>query len=71
MVLNKTRVNNLLQKVFSLEITNKYCYKDLKYCKFIGKRNKAKYVMKKRSFYRVTQQPLVFNIYTQIFYYWN
>ena len=34
-------------KQFSLKITKKTCYKGLKYCKFITKRNKAEKLMKK------------------------
>ena len=39
MILNKTRANNLLQKIF----IKKSCCKGLKYCKFMRKRNKAKH----------------------------
>ena len=50
MILNKTRANNLLQKIFiTLKTTKKSCYKGLKYCKFMWKRNKEEQVIK-RSF---------------------
>ena len=42
-ILSKARVNILLQKIF----IKKYCYKGLKYSKFMQKRNKAKHIMKK------------------------
>ena len=45
MILNKTRANILLQKIFIKNYIS--CYKELKYCKFAWKRNKAKHVMKK------------------------
>ena len=45
MILNKTKANILLQKIF---ITHyKYCYKGQKYCKLTWKRNKTKHGMKK------------------------
>ena len=40
MIANKTRSNILLPK------NQKYCHKELKCCKFMWKRNKAKHLMK-------------------------
>ena len=49
MIPDKTRANIYYEK-FPLKITNKYCYKGLKSCKFTRRRNKAKHFVKKRTF---------------------
>ena len=45
MILNKTRANTLLWKIFIKNYT--HFYKGLKYCKFTQKRNNAKHMKKK------------------------
>ena len=53
MTLNKTRTNNLLQKMF-IKNCKLTCSKELKYRKFSRKRNKAKHVMKRDHSKRLT-----------------